>query len=550
MEITRRSAAPGAGQADSQAAAGAPPRLAPGVELIGEYEDSGFKEAPYLARRADGQVLQMSKLLYAVAEAIDGRRDYDAIAEVASGSFGKRMNGEQARQLVEQRLRRLGVVAGADGQAVGAKRLDPMLALKFRAGLVPEGAVAVLTAIFKPLFWPPVVVGALLALGAVDAYVFFLHGVAQGVRDLLYSPTLMLLVLGLIILSAGFHEIGHATACAYGGAKPGKLGAGIYIVWPAFYSDVTDAYRLGKGGRLRTDLGGVYFNCIFMLATAAAYFATHYEPLLVVIAVQHVEIIHQFLPFLRLDGYYVIADLTGVPDIFGRVKPVLRSLLPGRSDPKVDELKGWVRVAVTIWVVTMIPVVLLLYGMLILNAPRVFATAWDSVHRQYDGALTAWQHGGFVLAFVDSLQALLLVLPAIGLLYSGISMARRIAQGTWRRTEGRPALRAGAVVVGAAALVLIGWTWLPRQSNYRPIAPTETGTVPSAVVGVVQAPGVLAGAQPAAAPAGVEPSAAPSAAPTSGTTSGTGGTTTTTNPTTTTTTNPSPAATPAPSSTP
>ena len=122
---------------------------------------------------------------------------------------------------------------------------------------------------------------------------------------------LMLLLLGLIILSAAFHECGHATACAYGGAKPGVLGAGIYMVWPAFYSDVTDAYRLGKGGRLRTDLGGVYFNTIFMLVTAAVYFWTRYEPLLVVIALQNIEIVHQFLPFLRLDGYYVVADLTG-----------------------------------------------------------------------------------------------------------------------------------------------------------------------------------------------------------------------------------------------
>ena len=44
------------------------------------------------------------------------------------------------------------------------------------------------------------------------------------------------------------------------------MGVGIYIVWPAFYTDITDAYRLGKGGRLRADLGGMYFNAIFALA--------------------------------------------------------------------------------------------------------------------------------------------------------------------------------------------------------------------------------------------------------------------------------------------
>ncbi len=52
-----------------------PPRPAEGVELIGEYEGSGFKKAPYLARRGDGQTVQLTRLLYLVAEAADGSRD-------------------------------------------------------------------------------------------------------------------------------------------------------------------------------------------------------------------------------------------------------------------------------------------------------------------------------------------------------------------------------------------------------------------------------------------------------------------------------------------
>src|SRR5207244_9513083 len=58
-----------------------PPRLADGIELLGEYRDSGFKEAPFLARRADGQVLQLPRLLYLVAENTDGHRRYAEIAE-------------------------------------------------------------------------------------------------------------------------------------------------------------------------------------------------------------------------------------------------------------------------------------------------------------------------------------------------------------------------------------------------------------------------------------------------------------------------------------
>ena len=50
------------------------------------------------------------------------------------------------------------------------------------------------------------------------------------------------------------------------------------------------------------------------------------------------------LPFLRLDGYYVVSDLVGVPDLFRRIGPVLRSAIPFRApEPEVAELKPWVR---------------------------------------------------------------------------------------------------------------------------------------------------------------------------------------------------------------
>jgi putative peptide zinc metalloprotease protein len=77
------------------------PRLADGIELIGEYEGSGFKESPYLARRADGQTLQLTRLLYAVAESADGNRDYAAMAEVVAADLGRGVSGRNVRFLVE-----------------------------------------------------------------------------------------------------------------------------------------------------------------------------------------------------------------------------------------------------------------------------------------------------------------------------------------------------------------------------------------------------------------------------------------------------------------
>src|SRR5436305_9971457 len=212
----------------------------------------------------------MPKHLYLVAEAADGRRGYDEIAARVTEQFGRGLDAEQVQMLAEEKLRPLGVLATADGQPeADLRKLDPMLALKFRAAVVPERAVNAVTTIFRPLFLPPVVLAVLGGLVALDVWLFGYHGIAQSVRQALYDPLFILMMLGLVVLSAGFHECGHATACRYGGARPGVMGVGLYIVWPAFYTDVTDAYRLDKRGRLRTDLGAVCFKALCLLRRRA-----------------------------------------------------------------------------------------------------------------------------------------------------------------------------------------------------------------------------------------------------------------------------------------
>jgi putative peptide zinc metalloprotease protein len=457
------------------------PKLADGLELIGEFEDSGFKQPQFIARRADGQVIQLTQLLYQVADEADGERDLTAMAERVSERSGRGVSADNVSFLIEKRLRPLGVLAARDGSSPPVKRADPLLALKFRAALVPEGVVRAITTLLRPLFWPPVVVAMLLALAALDFWLFMVHGIAQSTRDLTYNPLLLLMVFGLIALSAGFHECGHATACRYGGAKPGVMGAGIYIVWPAFYTDVTDAYRLDKAGRLRTDLGGVYFNVIFSLATAAAYFATGFEPLLVVILIQHVQVVYQFMPFLRLDGYYIISDLTGVPDMFARIKPVLRSLIPGTApDARVTELKPWVRVATTVYVLALVPALAVIFGMMLFHAPRLFATAWDSFFVQLEKASAAFGDGSPLLGAGACLQMAALVLPAVGFGLTFARFGRRIGAFAWRRSEGRPALRFGYAASALAALALVAYVWWPN-GDYRPIQPNEKGTLAAGV---------------------------------------------------------------------
>jgi putative peptide zinc metalloprotease protein len=463
----------------------APPlRLADGIELVGEYKDSGFKTAPWIVRRADGQVVQLPRMLYLIAERADGRRTAEQIGEEVSQATRRGVDADAVAMLADN-LRGLGVLAAPDGSSPPVAKADPLLALKFRTAVVPERLTHALTTLFRPLFLPPVVVAVVVGLLALDAWLLAIHGIDPGLRTVIYNPALLLLLLAGVVLATAFHETGHATACRYGGAKPGVMGVGIYIVWPAFYTDVTDAYRLGKAGRLRTDLGGIYFNAIFALAMGAGFFATGFEPLLLLVLIQNFAMLQQLLPFLRLDGYYIISDLTGVPDMFARIKPVLASLVPGRpASDRVTELKPWVRGVVTGYVMLVVPLLALSFVLMILHAPRAFATAYDSLGVQWDKVAHA---GGLAAGVAGALQLGVLVLPCAGMVLTAGRVGGRVGRGAWSWSAGSPARRSAVTAVAAAGIGLAAFTWWPN-GDYRPIQPGEKGTIQGALASLAAIP--------------------------------------------------------------
>lgn len=461
------------------------PVLADGVELLGEYEDSGFREPPLLARRGDGQMIKLTPLLYAVAAGCDGHRDPEQVAAVVSEHTGRGVSAGNIRHLVEKQLRPLGVLARADGTTPELPKRRALFALRHRRPILQAGAVNAVAALFTWLHLRPIKALLLALLLLFDAWLFAVHGIAGGIRSVLYEPAWLLAVLVSVVVATAFHEVGHASACRFSGARPGEMGVGVYLIWPAFYCDVTEAYQLNRRGRLRTDLGGVYFNGLFALACGTAYMATGHEALLFAAFVQHMIVLQQLLPLLRFDGYYVLSDLTGVPDILSRVKPIFRSLVRGRRhEPKVAELKPWVRVVVTLYLIVLIPMLALMIGSIVTSAPRTFATAYDSFWLQLDRL-----HGshGWAELGVGAFRIAALIMPLGAMCLSVSRSAKMGLRGINGWSRGSAPRRA----VAAAGLVLlvggIAYIWLPN-GDYEPIRPGERGTIGEAIKAVPDIP--------------------------------------------------------------
>ena len=435
------------------------PRLADGVELLGEYQDSGYSQPPSLVRRPDGQVIQMSPLLYQVACRIDGSRAPAAIAELVSEDLGRSLNADQVRYLITSKLLPLGIVAD-EGAPAAPPKANPLLALRARGTLLPERAANAAGVLLRPLFRRPVVIAVVVSVLAVDYWLFAVHGLGGGLQQILRDPVDLLIVVGLSAISAVFHECGHATGCRYGGARPGVIGVGVYMVWPSFFTNVTDSYRLSRAGRLRTDLGGLYFNLIFMLALAGIYSVTSAEVLLLVIAITHLEMLEQLLPFVRFDGYFILSDLVGVPDLFARVAPILRNAVSrGPKDPRITGLRRRARIVVTGWVLCVIPLLTLGIGYLVLHLPQINRSLWRAATRQAHHMSTAVAGHGYAMAAVDAVGIALLALSLAGSLYIVVGLARRLAAAGLRWSAGRPARRLLVAVVGLACMTALATFW-------------------------------------------------------------------------------------------
>jgi putative peptide zinc metalloprotease protein len=458
--------------ATTESPARSSPTPADGLELLGEVHGSGYRDGACLVRRADGQMVQLGPLMFALLECADGRRDAAALACAMSEKLGRKLEPEHVARLAEK-LAEQGLLSGSEHKA--PPKSNPLLALRFKYLVtdpkITQRITRPFTGLFQPLVLWPVVLGFL----AVCWFVLLHKGIASATAEAFHKPELLLLVLALVIASAAFHEVGHAAACRYGGGKPGGMGVGLYLVWPAFYTDVTDAYRLPKRDRLRVDLGGLYFNAVVAVVTLTVWLAIRVDALLLLIGLQLLTMVKQLSPMIRSDGYHVLSDATGVPDLYAHIGPTMKRLLPGhRKEPSA--LTGRARALVTAWVLVIVPVLLSLSLTAILLFPKIAASAWESGSR-IAGAIPDQAGDGDVLGLAASVMRLIaLLLPVLGTIAMGQGVLRLAGRKAGAWSDGRPGRRAALGLFTAGLACLLLWAWWP-SGQYEPIRASDNGTL-------------------------------------------------------------------------
>lgn len=226
------------------------PTLASNVELVGEMQGSGFKDRQWLIQRGD-RFIQVTELLYRVAEQMDGEHTIEEIAAGATESTEWIISPDNVRQLIRDKLIPLGLITRVGSSSDVAHSSEhsggphSSLSVNLRTQVVGPRLIDPINKVLRFLYAPPILIPTLIAIVFAHGWLYLVHDINQSVNEAFSRPELMLALMTFVVVpSVIFHEFGHAAALLYGGGKVRGMGIAIYLTFPVLYTDITDNYRL------------------------------------------------------------------------------------------------------------------------------------------------------------------------------------------------------------------------------------------------------------------------------------------------------------------
>lgn len=331
---------------------------------------------------------------YAVHQLLDGHRSLEDIRACLTSEFRDlSITLSQVQELVIDLFRRGLVWSTRPGQAEPlaqrqreSRRLRLLGALQNPLfirlpGWDPQWFLNAAYPRVKGLFRPAAVAAGALLVAATWAVVILqideFHARVPTFQDLAHGRSLMMMW-AVVAAVKVLHELGHALACRHFGGECHEIGVALMMLSPSMYCDVSDAGRLAsRWPRIAVGAAGM---CVELVISSLAFFlwwftrdgALH-DLCLAIFLVANISVIALNLnPLLRLDGYFMLSDWLGVPNLRQKA-----DLLAGRffarlclgvrspEDPSLPQSRRWLFVCYAIastlfrWQLTVIITVVL-----------------------------------------------------------------------------------------------------------------------------------------------------------------------------------------------
>lgn len=287
--------------------------------LDGQLSIDCAEGTSYVLSGEQGTYIRLSPSAYHLLKA---RRAGVSFGELAAG-----IGAQSGREVEEAEVEAAYNTLIGRIRAIRARAQHPPAGFLFRLKLIPAPLAKAIGTLLAPAFHPLVaclLFGIAVTVSIVPSWnLYKIHGFF-GIGP---APGDFWWAYGLFLLSVLFHEFGHASACVRFGARPSEIGFTLYLIFPAFYSDVTSAWELRRWQRVIIDLGGVYFQGIVGATYLAIYRAHPWEPLWLAWALIAGSMIFMLNPALKFDGYWIVADALGVTNLGRQPMRITRHLL-------------------------------------------------------------------------------------------------------------------------------------------------------------------------------------------------------------------------------
>lgn len=168
------------------------------------------------------------------------------------------------------------------------------------------------------LFRPSV--AAMLLSAFAILHLLTLPAAMQAVHSNWQNAGTVPLLLTLLVLSGLLHELGHITACRYFGCQHGGIGIGLYLIFPAWFADVSPVWRLTRRQRAVVDLGGVYFQAVLLIGLDAWALSSGDSFILQLIWMITFTMLFTLNPMFKFDGYWLLSDLSGLHNLHQQMR--------------------------------------------------------------------------------------------------------------------------------------------------------------------------------------------------------------------------------------
>lgn len=146
-----------------------------------------------------------------------------------------------------------------------------------------------------------------------------------------------------LVFAKLIHELGHAYMAKKAGCRVQSMGVAFIVMFPMFYTDVSDAWRVKEHrARLLIGAGGILAELLLATVALLAWSVLPEGPLhsaafLLSSATWITTIIININPLMRFDGYFMLSDFWRIDNLQGRAYALcrwhLRETLFGYGEP-------------------------------------------------------------------------------------------------------------------------------------------------------------------------------------------------------------------------